>query len=156
VFMLIYYQVGGLVADLALLLNVFIITGVLSVFGFTLTLPAIAGMVLTVGMAVDANVLIFERMKEEARTGKSPKAAVKAGFSKAFWAIADSNITTFIAAIVLSQLGKGPVQGFAVTLAVGVMSSMFTALVVSRLIYDFSVDVLGIRRLRISWRRLGA
>jgi preprotein translocase subunit SecD len=98
-------------------------------------------------------VLIFERMKEEYRLGKSPKAVVKAGFAKAFWAIADSNITTFIAAIVLSQLGKGPVQGFAVTLAVGVVTSMFTALFVSRLIYDFSTDILHIRHLSLSWWR---
>jgi preprotein translocase subunit SecD len=152
-FMLIYYAAAGLNAVIALLLNAYFMFAVLSAFNFTLTLAAITGMVLTIGMAVDANVLIFERMKEEYRLGKSPKAVVKAGFAKAFWAIADSNITTFIAAIVLSQLGKGPVQGFAVTLAVGVVTSMFTALFVSRLIYDFSTDILHIRHLSLSWWR---
>jgi preprotein translocase subunit SecD len=152
--MLAFYKGAGLIADLALVLNVFLVTAVMSVFNFTLTLPAIAGMVLTVGMAVDANVLIFERMKEEYRVGKTAKAAVKAGFDKAFWAIADSNITTFMAAIVLSALGKGPVQGFAFTLAAGVVSSMITALVVSRLIYDFLIDVLHVQRLHLAWRRV--
>jgi preprotein translocase subunit SecD len=102
----------------------------------------VAGFILTLGMAVDANVIIFERMKEELRLGKSRKAAVDAGFSKAFWAVMDSNITTFIAALFLSQLGSGPIQGFAVSLAIGVFSSVFTALFVSRLIFDFGTDVL--------------
>jgi preprotein translocase subunit SecD len=155
-FMLLYYLGAGINAVVCLVLNTYFTFAVLSVFNFTLTLPAITGMVLTVGMAVDANVLIFERMKEEYRVGKSAKAAVQAGFAKAFWAIADSNITTFIAAIVLSQFGKGPIQGFAVTLAVGVVFSMFTALFVSRLIYDFNIDVLRMRRLSLGWRRLAA
>jgi len=155
-FMLLYYLGAGINAIICLVLNTYFTFAVLSVFNFTLTLPAITGMVLTIGMAVDANVLIFERMKEEYRVGKSAKAAVQAGFAKAFWAIADSNITTFIAAIVLSQFGKGPIQGFAVTLAVGVVFSMFTALFVSRLIYDFNTDVLGIKRLSLGWRRLAA
>jgi preprotein translocase subunit SecD len=155
-FMLMYYLGAGINAVLCLVLNTYFTFALLSVFNFTLTLPAITGMVLTIGMAVDANVLIFERMKEEYRLGKSAKAAVQAGFAKAFWAIADSNITTFIAAIVLSQFGKGPIQGFAVTLAVGVVFSMFTALFVSRLIYDFNTDVLGIKRLSLGWRRLAA
>lgn len=152
-FMLLYYGAAGINAVVALILNAYFMFAVLSAFNFTLTLPAITGMVLTIGMAVDANVLIFERMKEEYRLGKSAKAVVQAGFSKAFWAIADANITTFIAAIVLSQLGKGPIQGFAVTLAVGVVTSMFTALFVSRLIYDFSTDVLKISRVHVGWRR---
>jgi preprotein translocase subunit SecD len=156
IFMLIYYKAAGLIADLALILNLYFIVSILSVFGFTLTLPSLAGVILTVGMAVDANVIVFERIKEEYRVGKSPKAAVKAGFAKAFWAIADSNITTFIAALALSQLGKGPIQGFAVTLAVGIVSSMFTALFVSRMIFDFSTDVLKVRRLSITWRRVTA
>jgi preprotein translocase subunit SecD len=155
-FMLVYYKGAGLIADLALLLNLYLMVSILSVFNFTLTLPAIAGIVLTLGMAVDANVLIYERMKEEMALGKSAKAAVKAGFSKAFWAIADSNITTFIAALALSQLGKGPVQGFAVSLAVGIVCSMFTALIVSRLLFDFLTDVLGVSRLNISWKRVAA
>jgi preprotein translocase subunit SecD len=156
IFMLIYYKAAGLIADLALILNLYFIVSILSVFGFTLTLPSLAGVVLTVGMAVDANVIVFERIKEEYRVGKSPKGAVQAGFSKAFWAIADSNITTFIAALALSQLGKGPIQGFAVTLAVGIVCSMFTALFVSRLIFDFTTDVLRVRRLSIAWRRVTA
>ena len=152
-FMLIYYKGAGFIAVLALILNLYFIVSVLSVFNFTLTLPSMAGVILTVGMAVDANVIIFERIKEEYRLGKSAKAAVKAGFAKAFWTVLDANITTFIAVLALSQLGKGPVQGFAVTLAVGIVSSMFTALFVSRLIFDFSTDVLKIRRLSIGWRR---
>jgi preprotein translocase subunit SecD len=153
-FMLIFYKGAGLIADLALVLNLFIMVGVLSVLGFTLTLPSIAGVILTVGMAVDANVIVFERIKEEYRTGKSAKAAVKAGFEKALWAILDANITTFIAAVALSLLGKGPVQGFANTLAIGIVSSLITALFVSRLIFDFATDVLRVSRLSIMWRRV--
>jgi preprotein translocase subunit SecD len=100
---------------------------------------------------VDANVIIFERMKEELRLGKSRKAAIDAGFDKAFWAIMDSNITTFIAALFLSQLGSGPIQGFAVSLAIGVFSSVFTALFVSRLIFDFGTDVIGSKKLSVTW-----
>jgi preprotein translocase subunit SecD len=153
-FMLIFYKGAGLIADLALILNLYIMLGVLSVLGFTLTLPSIAGVILTVGMAVDANVIVFERIKEEYRTGKSAKAAVKAGFDKALWAILDANITTFIAAVALSLLGKGPVQGFANTLAIGIVSSLITALFVSRLIFDFATDVLRVSRLSIMWRRV--
>ena len=153
IFMLVYYKGAGLVADLALVLNLFFLVSVLSVFNFTLTLPSIAGVILTVGMAVDANVIIFERIKEEYRLGKSASAAVTAGFGKAFWTVMDANITTFIAAIALSQLGSGPIQGFAVTLSVGVVSSMFTALVVSRLIFDFFTETLHVERLSIDWRR---
>jgi preprotein translocase subunit SecD len=152
IFMVIYYKGAGLIADLALVLNLFIIISILSVFHLTLTLTSIAGIILTVGMSVDANVIIFERIKEEYRIGKSPQAAVKAGFQKAFWTVMDANITTFIAAIFLSQLGKGPIQGFAVTLAVGIVSSMFTALFVSRLIFDFSTGVLKRQKLSIAWR----
>lgn len=155
VFMLLYYRRAGLNAVVAQILNLYFMVAILSVFNFTLTLSAIAGLVLTVGMAVDANVLIFERMKEEMRLGKSTPAVVKAGFDRAFWAIADSNITTFIAALVMSQLGKGSIQGFAVTLAVGIVSSMFTAVFVSRLIFDFNLEVLHVRKLRVSWRTIG-
>jgi preprotein translocase subunit SecD len=126
---------------------------VLSALNFTLTLPAIAGFILTIGMAVDASVIIFERMKEEMLLGKTRKAVIEAGFNKAFWAIMDANITTFIAALFLSQLGSGPIKGFAVTLAIGVFSSVFTALFVSRLIFDFETDILGSRNLSVSWRR---
>ncbi len=152
VFMVFYYKVAGIIADLVLILNLFFIVSILSVFNLTLTLTSIAGIILTVGMAVDANVIIFERIKEEYRLGKSPQAAVTAGFGKALWTITDANITTFIAALFLSQLGTGPIQGFAVTLAVGIVSSMFTALFVSRLIFDFSTQVLRRSKLSISWR----
>lgn len=153
VFMVGFYKFSGLVADLALLLNLFFLVSVLSVFNFTLTLPSIAGIILTVGMAVDANVIIFERIKEEYRLGKSASAAVSTGFGKAFWTVMDANITTFIAAIALSQLGSGPIQGFAVTLSVGVVSSMFTSLVVSRLFFEFFTETLRVKRLSIDWRR---
>jgi preprotein translocase subunit SecD len=151
-FMVVYYRAAGFNAVVAQVLNIYFMFSILSAFNFTLTLPSIAGFILTIGMAVDANVIIFERMKEELRLGKSRKAAIDAGFDKAFWAIMDSNITTFIAALFLSQLGSGPIQGFAVSLAIGVFSSVFTALFVSRLIFDFQTDVLGSKKLSVSWR----
>ncbi len=152
VFMLIYYKGAGFNAIIAQVLNLYIMLSILSAFNLTLTLPSIAGFILTIGMAVDANVIIFERIKEELHLGKSRKAAIESGFDKAFWAIMDSNITTFIAAMFLSQLGTGPIQGFAVSLAIGVISSVFTALFVSRLIFDFGSDVLGQKHVSISWR----
>ncbi len=151
-FMVLYYKGAGLVADVALILNLFFIVSILSAFNLTLTLTSIAGIILTVGMAVDANVIIFERIKEEYRLGKGARSAVRAGFQKAFWTIMDANTTTFIAALFLSQLGSGPVQGFAVTLAVGILSSMFTALVVTRLFFEFSTEVLKRNKLSIAWR----
>jgi preprotein translocase subunit SecD len=154
IFMLVFYRVSGINAVIAQLLNFYIMFSVLSAFNFTLTLPSIAGFILTIGMAVDANVIIFERMKEEMRLGKGRKAVVEAGFDKAFWAIMDSNITTFIAALFLSQLGSGPIQGFAVSLAIGVFSSVFTALFVSRLIFDFGTDVLHSKKVSVSWARM--
>ncbi len=152
VFMAIYYKGAGLIANLMLTLNLFLIVAVLSVFNLTLTLTSIAGIILTVGMAVDANVIIFERMKEEYRLGKTPKASIKSGFEKAFWTVMDANITTFIAAIFLSQFGTGPIRGFAVTLSVGIATSMFTALFVSRLLFDTIVDMSKNPRLSISWK----
>jgi preprotein translocase subunit SecD len=152
VFMILYYVGAGFVADLALILNLVFIVAILSAFNLTLTLTSIAGIILTVGMAVDANVIIFERIKEEYRLGKTPEASVRAGFKKAFWTIMDANITTFIAALVLSQLGSGPVQGFANTLAVGIVSSMFTALFVSRLVFDFTVEHVRVKKLSLGWR----
>jgi preprotein translocase subunit SecD len=152
VFMVLWYKGSGVVAVIAQALNMYFMFSILSAFNFTLTLPSIAGFILTIGMAVDANVIIFERMKEELRLGKSRKAAIEAGYDKAFWAIMDSNVTTFIAALFLSQLGSGPIQGFAVSLAIGVLSSVFTSLFVSRLIFDFGTDVLRIKSLSISWR----
>lgn len=136
IFMGIYYKVSGLVADVALFLNVLFVLAGLTMFGATLTLPGIAGIVLTVGMAVDANVLIFERIREEIRLGQSVRAAIDAGYEKAFTAILDANVTTGIAAIVLYQFGSGPIRGFAVTLGIGIVCSMYTALVVTRLIFD--------------------
>jgi preprotein translocase subunit SecD len=136
IFMLVYYRMRGAVANVALLLNLLFIAAGLALFGATLTLPGIAGIVLTVGMAVDANVLIFERMKEEERKRNATE-AFAAGYEKAWSAILDANITTGIAAIVLYQFGTGPIKGFAVTLGLGIISSMYTAIVVTRLIFEY-------------------
>jgi preprotein translocase subunit SecD len=134
IFMLVYYRVFGLVANIALTLNLVLIVAILSMLQATLTLPGIAGIVLTVGMAVDANVLIYERIKEELKQGISPRLAIQAGYDKAFSTIADANITTLIAAIVLYSMGTGPIKGFAITLAIGILSSMFTAIMGTRAI----------------------
>lgn len=131
-FMLFYYRAFGLVANLALALNVLLIVGVMSILGATLTLPGIAGIVLTIGMAVDANVLIFSRIREELKNGAPPQAAIYAGYERAFITIMDANITTLIVAIILYAVGTGPVKGFAVTLSVGILTSMFTAIMCSR------------------------
>jgi preprotein translocase subunit SecD len=136
VFMALYYRVFGLVADLALALNLVLIVAVLSMLQATLTLPGIAGIVLTVGMAVDANVLIFERIREELRNGNSPQASIQAGYEKAFSTIADANVTTLIAAVVLLSFGTGPIKGFAVTLSIGILSSMFTAILGTRAVIN--------------------
>ena len=151
VFMLLFYKKSGLNAVVAQVLNLYMMFSILSAFNYTLTLSSIAGMILKIGMAVDANVLIFERIKEELRNGKSRPVAISMGFDNAFWAIMDSNITTFIAAIFLSWLGTGAIQGFAVSLAIGVISSVFTALFVSRLIFDFDTDVLHAKKVSIAW-----
>jgi len=147
--MALYYKLSGVVANVALLLNIVFIMAMLSLFKATLTLPGIAGIVLTVGMAVDANVLIFERIREELRLGKTARAALEAGYSKAFLTIIDANITTLIAALVLFQFGTGPVKGFAVTLSVGILASLFTAIFVSRLIFDFFLVRNQVKRLSI-------
>ncbi|OQY57666.1 MAG: protein translocase subunit SecD [Desulfobacteraceae bacterium 4572_88] len=136
-FMIIYYKGSGLIADFALFLNIVLIAGGLAAFQATLTLPGIAGIILTIGMAVDANVLIFERIREEMGLGKTPHASVSAGYDRATLTILDANVTTLIAALVLFQFGTGPVKGFAVTLSLGVFSSLFTALVVTRIIFDY-------------------
>jgi len=138
-FMIIYYRLSGMVADLALILNIVLTLGTLAAFRATLTLPGIAGIVLGVGMAVDANVLICERIREELRLGKTPHAAVDAGYAKAFLTIFDSNLTTLIAAMFLFGFGTGPVKGFAVTLSIGLIASMFTAVFVTRIIYDYFI-----------------
>lgn len=135
-FMVVYYRTAGGVADVALLFNVLFILGVLSGFQATLTLPGIAGIILTIGMAVDANVLIFERVREELAGGKTLKAAIDNGYSKAFSAIIDSNITTFVTGLILFQFGTGPVQGFALTLMIGILASLFSAIVITRVIFD--------------------
>jgi protein-export membrane protein SecD len=136
VFMLIYYKTIGLVADLALALNVVFIMALLAAFGATLTLPGIAGIALTIGMAVDANIIIFERIREELRLGKTARAAVDAGFDKAVSAVLDANITTFIAGVVLFSYGTGPIKGFAVTLMIGIATTLFSAIFVSRTMLD--------------------
>ena len=149
VFMAIYYRVFGLVADLALTLNLVLIVAVLSMLQATLTMPGIAGIVLTVGMAVDANVLIFERIREELRNGNSPQASIQAGYEKAFSTIADANITTLIAAVVLLSYGTGAIKGFAVTLAIGIVTSMFTAILGTRAVINLIYGGRRIARLSI-------
>ena len=136
VFMAVYYRVFGLVADLALFANLVLLIALLSMLGATLTMPGIAGIVLTVGMAVDANVLIFERIREEIRSGNTPQARIRAGYDKAFSTIADANITTLIAAFVLFLFGTGPIKGFAVTLSIGIVTSMFTAIMGTRAVVN--------------------
>jgi protein-export membrane protein SecD len=139
VFMVFYYRTGGVIADLALFLNLIFVLGILAGFNATLTLPGIAGIVLTIGMAVDANVLIFERIREEQNTGRTLKAAISGGYAKALSAIFDANITTFFVGVILYSFGIGPIQGFAVTLMAGILSSMFTAIVLTRIISDYLV-----------------
>ena len=148
-FMAFYYKVFGLVANLALALNLVLMVAILSIFQATLTLPGIAGIVLTVGMAVDANVLIFERIREELRLGNTPQASIYSGYSKALGTIADANITTFIAAIVLFGFGTGPIQGFAVTLMIGIASSMFTAIFGTRAVINLIYGSKQVSRLAI-------
>ncbi|CAM3268608.1 protein translocase subunit SecD [Rhodothermus bifroesti] len=138
-FMIFYYRTAGMIADLALVLNLIFILGILAAFNATLTLPGIAGIVLTIGMAIDANVLIFERMREELATGKTFRAALDLGYSKALSAIFDGNITTFFTGVILYSFGIGPIQGFAVTLMAGIAASLFSALVVTRIVFDYLV-----------------
>ena len=134
--MLLVYKGTGINAVVALGLNIVVIFGSLAYFGATLTLPGVAGIVLTIGMAVDANVLVFERIREEIRHGRTVKSAVDAGFSKALSSVMDANITTLIAALFLFQFGTGPIRGFAVTLSIGILASLFSAIFVSRWIFD--------------------
>jgi len=140
IFMLVWYRFAGTVADFAVILNVFFVLAVLAGFGATLTLPGIAGIILTIGMAVDANVLVNERVREELKTGKTIKAAIDAGYSKAFSAIFDGNITTFFTGLILYQFGSGPIQGFALTLMIGIAATLFTQLFITRLIFDVFVE----------------
>ena len=149
VFMAIYYKVFGLVANVALTVNLVLMIAVLSMLQATLTLPGIAGIVLTVGMAVDANVLIFERIREEVRLGNSPQASIHAGYEKAFSTITDANVTTLIAAVILFSFGTGPIQGFAVTLSIGILTSMFTAIMGTRAIVNLVYGGRSIKKLAI-------
>jgi len=148
-FMLVYYKLSGVVADIALALNMFLLLGILGWLNFPLTLPGIAGMILTVGMAVDANVIIFERIKEELRSGKTISAAVQSGYEKAFRTILDANMTTLIATFVLSQFGSGPIKGFAVTLSIGIVINMFTSIFITRLLFAIGIDTFRLKKLSI-------
>lgn len=147
-FMFLYYKVFGLFANLALTLNLVVLVAVMSMLGATLTLPGIAGIVLTVGMAVDANVLIFSRIKEELANGLPPQSAINTGYDRAFVSIIDANLTTLIVAVILYGIGSGPVQGFAVTLSIGILTSMFTAIVGTRAIVNL---VYGGRSINKVW-----
>jgi SecD/SecF fusion protein len=148
-FMLIYYRVSGALADMALALNVLFIMAVMAYFNATLTLPGIAGIILTIGMAVDANVLIFERIREELLKGKTIKGAIDQGYGNAFSAILDANVTTFIAGVVLYTFGSGPIKGFALTLMIGIVASMFTAIVVTRVVFDYALSKWSFKKLSI-------
>jgi preprotein translocase subunit SecD len=131
-----YYRGGGVIADLALVFNVIFLLGAFAAFGFTLSLPGLAGIALTIGMAVDANVLVLERIREELKLGKTARAAIDAGYERAWSAILDSNVTTFLAGLILFQFGSGPIRGFAVTLCLGILTTMVTAVFGTRMVYD--------------------
>ena len=152
-FVAIYYGPSGFVADFALLMNLYMMIALLSALNYTMTLSSIAGIVLTLGMAIDANVIIFERMKEELEKGALGYQIVLSGFKKAFWTIMDSNITTIIAALVLSIFGSSSVKGFANTLAIGIVCSLFTSLFVSHLIFDLFITEDNMKRVKLSWRK---
>ena len=148
-FMIFYYRVSGAIADIALILNILFVMGTLAIFRATLTLPGIAGLVLSIGMAVDANILIHERIKEELRWGKTVRAAIDEGYRRAFITILDSNVTTLIAALFLYQFGTGPVRGFAVTLSIGILANIFTAVYVTRWAFDFLTLKVKVKKLSI-------
>jgi preprotein translocase subunit SecD len=148
-FMFLYYRKAGLVADAAVLFNLLIQLAVLASFSGTLTLPGIAGLALTIGIAVDANVLINERIREELRGGRSPRAAVEAGYDKAFSAIVDGHVTVFISGLILAQYGTGPVKGFAVMLIIGIVASLFTAVFCTRLIFEWWVRGAKVKKLSV-------
>ncbi|HHL40776.1 MAG TPA: protein translocase subunit SecD [Deltaproteobacteria bacterium] len=149
VFMVLYYRVAGVIADVAVMLNIIMLLGAMACFNATLTLPGIAGIILTIGMGVDSNVLIFERIKEELRAGRTPRSAVDAGYDHAWWTIVDSHVTTLITAAVLYQYGSGPIKGFAVTLGLGILINLFTALVGTKVALDIQNDKLRVSRLSI-------
>jgi protein-export membrane protein SecD len=142
-FMLIYYRMAGFIANLAMVLNMLFMVAILAAFEASLTLPGIAGLVLTIGMAVDSNIIIYERIREELRHGKSPRTAVDAGFQRAFWTVFDAHVTNFVAGIVLYSYGSGPIRGFAVTLLVGIVSNLLTSVWISRWMFDLIVGRRG-------------
>jgi len=148
-FMIVYYRLSGAVADIALIINIFLILAVLAAFRATLTLPGLAGMLLTVGVAVDANILIFERIREELRTGKTPRMALDMGYDRAFITIIDTHITGIISALVLMFFGTGPIKGFAVTTIIGLLASLFTAIFVTRVIFDYVMQNFNIKKISI-------
>ena len=147
VFMTVYYKLCGLVANYGMVLNIIFLMGSLAALGATLTLPGIAAIVLLIGMSVDSNVLIFERIREELRLGKPPIAAVDAGYDKAFLTIMDSHVTTLITAAVLFQFGTGPVKGFAVSLSLGIIINLFTSLVATKVVFDFALNRMNVKRI---------
>jgi len=148
-FMIIYYKLSGCIADLALILNIFLVLAILAAFRATLTLPGIAGLLLTVGMAVDANILIFERIREELRTGKTIRLSVETGYNRAFLTIIDTHITGIVSAAFLIMFGTGPIKGFAVTTIIGLLASLFTAIFVTRIIFDYLIWNFNIKKLSI-------
>ncbi len=148
-FMVFYYRLSGLIADAAMVLNILMLLGAMAWFNATLTLPGIAGIILTIGMGVDSNVLIFERIKEEIRTGRTPRSAVDAGYDNAWWTIIDAHVTTLITAAVLFQFGSGPIKGFAVTLSLGILINLFTALVGTKVLLDILSQKLKVKKLSI-------
>ena len=141
IFMLGYYRLPGLIADISMVLYSVLVLGTMALFGSVLTLPGIAAFALSIGMAVDANVIIYEHIKEELRTGKTIKASIESGFKRAFWTIFDANLTTLIAAVVLMYFGTGPIKGFAVTLSIGIVASMLVALTFTRYLLVLSADI---------------
>ena len=147
--MLIYYRSAGLIADFALFLNLIVLMGAMSILKATLTLPGVAGIILTIGMSVDANVLIFSRIREELYAGKSPVAAIDAGYSRAFRTILDANLTTLITAAILYYFGTGPIKGFAITLSLGIIISFFTAIFVTRVVFDMIISRGSAKKLSI-------
>jgi len=147
--MVVYYKHSGLNAVYCLIGNLILLLGFMGVVGATLTLPGIAGVILTIGMAVDSNILIFERIREELRTGKTIRSAVDTGFAKVFWTIFDTHLTSLIAALLLFQFGTGPIKGFAITLTVGLLANMFTAVYVSHRLFDFTLSRRKVESLSI-------
>ena len=148
-FMLFYYRLSGLISDFAMALNIIMLLGAMAWFNATLTLPGIAGIILTIGMGVDSNVLIFERIKEELKTGRTVRSAIDAGYDRAWWTIIDSHVTTLITAAILFQFGSGPIKGFAVSLSIGILINLFTALVGTKVVFDFITQRRRIERLSI-------